>query len=632
MQDKNKQQNQSRFLLAAVLSLVVISVWGYFVKPEVTDENANTAQTEQTNSNTSSTPEAKETPEKKEEEIASTPDETKNRTVTIKTPLYEVKLDSKGAVATSWILLVNDTEGDGAKQNLYAQGTTKTEKIPLELIPPKALKQEPREVPFRLSTGDKTTDNFINQRNYTVSVSEDIIKLSGSDSKKIEFTLKDEETGTEVVKSFVFYADSYISDLSVKLEKGGKPVQNTKLLIGSSIGDQGVERYDFYKVEPEGIAFVIDDVDRQYAASIANKDEDKGLQKVEGEIDWAGIADTYFGMVVVPSKRLSGLEYRSTKYEIEVEPFHDGIIAWITRQKSTKTTKHLITAYVPITTDGEPNRVYTGTKDSFVLGDYGKRLTEVSGRKIDISEIINFGWIRFFTKPLSYPILVSLRFLTGFTHNYGISIIIFTFFFYSLLFPLRWYSSKSFKKAQKNAPKMKALQDKMKAMQKKGIPSDDPAMRKLQMDQLKMTKDAVPIGGCLPMLLQFPFLITIYYTVSIALGFRQASFLWLTDLSAADPYRLLPIGFAISMVLTFKFSPTTPAITPEQKMQQKMMSYIMPLMMLWIMWSAPAGLLLYWFTGNVIMFGQQMLINWMNKTDEDDAKKGNSKDKKLATT
>jgi membrane protein insertase Oxa1/YidC/SpoIIIJ len=70
------------------------------------------------------------------------------------------------------------------------------------------------------------------------------------------------------------------------------------------------------------------------------------------------------------------------------------------------------------------------------------------------------------------------------------------------------------------------------------------------------------------------------------------------------------------MVLSMKFTPMTATVTPEQQMQQKMMTYFMPVMMLWVMWSAPAGLLLYWFFGNVVSFGQQMIINKMNKTDE----------------
>ncbi len=181
---------------------------------------------------------------------------------------------------------------------------------------------------------------------------------------------------------------------------------------------------------------------------------------------------------------------------------------------------------------------------------------------------------------------------------------------------MRWYQSKSFKKASGNAPKMKELQDRLKEMQKKGVAADDPRMRELQMEQLKMTKDALPIGGCLPMLLQFPLLIALYTAVTISIGFRQATFLWLPDLSAADPYHFLEFGFAFSMILSMKFTPQAAVATPEQQMQQKMMTYLMPVMMLWIMWSAPAGLLIYWLFGNIVSFVQQIIINRINKSNE----------------
>jgi YidC/Oxa1 family membrane protein insertase len=160
---------------------------------------------------------------------------------------------------------------------------------------------------------------------------------------------------------------------------------------------------------------------------------------------------------------------------------------------------------------------------------------------------------------------------------------------------------------------MKEIQDKIKDLQKKGVPNDDPRMRVLQMEQLKMTKDALPLGGCLPMLLQFPLLIAFYTAVTVSLAVRQASFIWLPDLSAADPWHILEFAFAVSMILSMKFTPQAATVTPEQQTQQKMMTYFMPVMMLWVMWSAPSGLLLYWFFGNIVSFGQQMVINRLNK-------------------
>ena len=115
---------------------------------------------------------------------------------------------------------------------------------------------------------------------------------------------------------------------------------------------------------------------------------------------------------------------------------------------------------------------------------------------------------------------------------------------------------------------------------------------------------------------QFPLLIAFYTAITISLEARQASFIWLPDLSAADPWHILEFAFAISMVLAMKFTPTAPAVSPEQQMQQKMMTWLMPVMMLWVMWSAPSGLLLYWFFGNIVSFGQQMIINNLNKPTE----------------
>jgi YidC/Oxa1 family membrane protein insertase len=322
-------------------------------------------------------------------------------------------------------------------------------------------------------------------------------------------------------------------------------------------------------------------------------------------------------MVVVPQTPMQGVEFRASKYDVDIQPVYENIYRWVIRSPKTTETRHLVTTYLPISADGSPMKLYTGTNDYFLLSTLSDTLTKDVGRPIAIVDLINFSnywWLRWLTKPLSIPILYSLNFFNGLLHNYGVAIIIFTFLFYSLLFPLRWSQSKSFKKASGNAPKMKEIQDKIKALQKKGIPNDDPQMRALQMEQLKMTKDALPIGGCLPMLLQFPLLIAFYTAVTVSMEVRQASFMWLPDLSAGDPWHILEFAFALSMILSMKFTPQAATVTPEQQMQQKMMTYLMPVMMLWVMWSAPSGLLLYWFFGNIVSFGQQMIINRLNKT------------------
>lgn len=591
--------------------------WTYFFPPAKKPEQANT-NTAQTVAEQTATPNAGNQPNQPvQNQIASTPDDVPAKEITIKTPLYQVKLDSKGALAKSWILLKN-VSPKGEKP-LFADASGAGENQPLELISPEALKRSPQELPFRLATGDANLDNLINSRNYQVSASEEAVELGAGQSKQIEYVLRDEANSLEVVKTFNFNAESYVSDLSVKITKNGQIVPNTKLLIGASIGDHGINHHSYYHIESEAVAFVNGGTQRHTASGFIPSESESGNLAVSGDVDWAGVGDAYFAMAAVPSVKTNGLEYRASKYKVETKPFYYSIFSWITRQETTDETRHLLTAYVPIVADGSTNKIFTGTKDYFVLNHYNEILSSSVGRTIDIEDFINFSnWTIFrpIFKALSIPILYALTFLNSFTNSYGLAIIIFTLFFYSLLFPMRWYQSKSFKKASANAPKMKELQDKLKDYQKKGIPADDPRMRELQMEQLRMMKTAVPLGGCLPMLLQFPLLIALYTAVTIAIGFRQAPFLWLPDLSAGDPWHLLEFGFALSMILSMKFTPTTVATTPEQQMQQKMMTYLMPVMMLWIMWSAPAGLLLYWFSGNIVSFVQQMIINRINKTDD----------------
>ena len=189
------------------------------------------------------------------------------------------------------------------------------------------------------------------------------------------------------------------------------------------------------------------------------------------------------------------------------------------------------------------------------------------------------------------------------------AIILFTVVIYMLFFPLKWRSSKSMKKAQKLAPRMKELQEKIK-----GMKQNDPRLKELQMEQLRLMKEGNPLGGCLPLLIQMPFLIALYIAITISIDFRQSSFLWIPDLSAADPIKLLPILMAVSMLVLQLITPA-PSADP---LQRKMMAVIMPLMMLYILWSAPAGLLVYWLVGNLVGFGQQMLINRLLKSADDE--------------
>jgi YidC/Oxa1 family membrane protein insertase len=624
MEDSNKQDFQRRFLIAIVLSIAVLAGWMYFFPPPKPTPNAN-ANTEQANTNTAANnANTQQAPVQTQAAPYQVPQGVQNapqKVVTIDTPLYTVKLDARGAVPVSWVLKkMVSSEGE---RDLYSIASTKTDLIPLELISQKGLESSPREVPFRVVTGDAGIDVPVNENTYQVVADGDNISLSGNESKTVEFKQTDAATGVEVSKKFTFRADSPVSDLQVKLTKGGQPVPNTRISIGPSIGDQGIKKHYFYRSEPEAVAFVGNTIDRQYPASIADHKDPLGRMIFPGATDWAGVGDAYFAMAIVPAQQAQGVEFTGTKYDQEIPAgVREGqtLFQWALGYNDLKEVRHLTTVWMPIVADGSTNKVFVGAKDHFAFAAINQQASDGMGRTVNLENLINYGWDyvrRAIFYPLAVPILWCISKLNEITGSYGIAIILFTMVFYSLFFPLKLRSAKSMKKAQRHQPRMKEVQDLMKKLK-----ADDPRMKELQMEQLRLMKDSNFLGGCLPMLLQIPFFIALYTAITISVDFRQAAFLWLPDLSASDPFHLLEFAMAGSMVLSMMFAPAAPAMTPEQATQQKMMSYMMPVMMLWVLWGAPAGLLLYWFIGNIVTFGQQMLINRMNKSnapEEDNA-------------
>jgi YidC/Oxa1 family membrane protein insertase len=623
--NSNRQDFQKRFLIAIVLSIAILAGWTYFFPPPkpAPKDNSNT-NTEQAANNTAQQPAVAAPPQAPvaNYQVPEAAQSAPQKVITVDSPLYTVKLDARGAVPISWVIKKHkSSEGE---KNMYSIASTKDNLVPLELISQKGLENSPREVPFRVITGDGAIDAVVNENTYQVKSDGDDIHLNAGESKTIEFTQTDAATGLEAVKRFTFRADSPVSDLQIKITKNGQVVPGARLAIGPSIGDQGIRKHYFYRSEPEAVAFVGNTIDRQLPTSISEHKDPIGMIPYTGPTDWAGVGDAYFAMAVTPQQQSSGVEFSGTKYDQEIpQGVREGqtLFQWVMGSNDLKETRHLTTAWLPIAVDGSTNKVFVGAKDHFAFPEVNKQVNDGLGRSVDLENLINYGWDQYrraIFYPLAVPILWCIAKLSQLTGSYGIAIILFTMVFYSLFFPLKMRSAKMMKKAQKHQPRMKEIQDQMKKLK-----TDDPRTRELQMEQLKLMKESNFLGGCLPMLLQIPFFIALYTSITISADFRQAAFLWLPDLSASDPFHLLEFAMAGSMVLSMVFAPATPAMTQEQQMQQKMMSYLMPVMMLWVLWGAPAGLLLYWFIGNLVTFGQQMIINRMNKSGSAPAEDGN---------
>src|SRR2546423_1429731 len=590
---------QKRFILALIISTAILIGWTYLfpAKPTQPSNNSNTQQA----ANNSPTPlvQPEATPSQQQQTAqpeVSVSDNPAQRKIIIKSPLYEAELNTKGAVATSWVVKKNKSSG----VPLSSAGGSRQNPLPLQLISQEGVQRG--EAPLRVVTDNEDVNKVLASRNYKLNGASDdgsdfVVDLP-SGVRRLEFTLHDDATHVDIVKTITFNADSYSALLEVKLTRDGQTIPQAKLTIGPSIGDQGITHYTFYSVAPEGIAVV----DEKRASGLQAKTINENKQSpdhlaVNGEVGWAGVGDTYFAMLAVPSKKLSGLEYRTTKYEQDIA---DG----------KKEPRYLVTALVPIPTDGSVTSLYVGPKDVYLLNAASAEISGIVNRPVDLGQAIDYGWLSYLSRPLAAPILWSIKHLYQLTGSYGLAIIIFTIIIYSLFFPLKWQSSRKMKKAQKYAPRMKELQEKIK-----GMKQSDPRLKELQVEQLRLMKEANPLGGCLPLLIQMPFLFALYRAITISIDFRQATFLWIPELSAAEPtfIHILPLLMAGSMIVLQVITPA-PSTDP---MQRWMMAIMMPLLMLYMLWNAPAGLLVYWLVGNVVGFSQQFLINRMTKSEDD---------------
>ena len=589
---------QRRLLLALVISSAILFLWSYFY-PVSPPANQHPGATPSPAASPAATQQAPDTSTAQATPLpAPNVSAAPQRTLTVRTPLYEAKFDTLGAEPVSWIIKVNKINN----REVFSVGGRKEDRVPLQLISPEGLTRQPRVVPFQLQTGDETLDHALSSSTYKVEGVDqpngDVdVNLGAGQKKELTFVLED-SSGVQVRKKLVFDAERYETDLSVLVKRGEQTIPQVKISIGPSIGDQGVSHHTFYSVAPEAVSFVNGKLERHPPAGINGNSSSPDRLVLNGPVDWAGVADTYFAMVAVPSKKTDGLEYRTVAYEHKPNG-------------GTAEKRFLTTAYMPIPADGSPTIIYSGPKDHDLLTQSSQGIAAVVQRPIDLEGLIDYGFLGWISRPLAIPILRAITYLFKVTGSYGVAIILFTIVIYSLFFPLKWRSSKAMKKAQKLAPKMKELQEKIK-----GMKQNDPRLKELQMDQLRLMKEGNPLGGCLPLLIQMPFLFALYRSITISLDFRQASFLWIPDLSAAEPYliHLLPILMTGTMVVLQLVTPA-PSADP---LQRKMMAIGMPIFMLYILWSAPSGLVLYWLVGNIVGFSQQFLINRMTKSDEEE--------------
>ncbi|KAB7894718.1 membrane protein insertase YidC [Rouxiella sp. S1S-2] len=204
---------------------------------------------------------------------------------------------------------------------------------------------------------------------------------------------------------------------------------------------------------------------------------------------------------------------------------------------------------------------------------------------------VDYGWLWF----ISQPLFKLLKFIHSFIGNWGFSIIIITFIVRGIMYPLTRAQYTSMAKMRMLQPKLAAMRERI---------GDDKQRMSQEMMALYKTEKVNPLGGCLPLVIQMPIFLALYYMLSGSIELRHAPFaLWIHDLSAQDPYYILPVLMGITMFFIQKMSPTT----VTDPMQQKIMTFMPVIFTVFFLWF-PSGLVVYYIVSNLVTILQQQLI------------------------
>ena len=274
---------------------------------------------------------------------------------------------------------------------------------------------------------------------------------------------------------------------------------------------------------------------------------------------------------------------------------HYFVSAWVPPQDQTNSlySRTLQNQYAVIGYMGEPVQIGAGetaTISSILyMGPKNQEELAKLARGLDLT--VDYGilwWI-------SQPLFKLLKFLHSLVGNWGVAIILITIIVKGAMYWLTKKQYESMARLRNLAPKMQQLKDRY---------GDDRQKMSQAMMEMYRKEKVNPMGGCLPLLLQMPIFLALYWVLMESVELRHADFaLWITDLSVKDPYFVLPILTGASMYLLQKLQPTT--ITDP--MQQKIMQFMPVMMSIFFLWF-PAGLVLYWLVSNIITLIQAKMI------------------------
>ncbi len=388
---------------------------------------------------------------------------------------------------------------------------------------------------------------------------------------KLSYTNQD----VDVNKIYVFHRSSYVIDVRYEIHNKSSNVITPSVyyqIVHDNQSNQGTRMMPTFT---GGAYFTNSDNYKKIKFADMSK-ADFTKTSTDG---WIGLVQHYFVSAWIPADNL--------KREFYTKKLSDSIF-------SIGSVSEL-GAIQPSSTFNVSARLYTGPQTQSELKKTAKGLEYT----------VDYGWLTVIATPLFW-ILSAIH---SIVNNWGVSIILLTFLIKLLFYPLSAASYRSMAQMREVAPRLQSLKDKF---------GDDKQKLQQAMMELYKTEKINPMGGCLPILVQIPVFISLYWMLLGTVEMRHAPFFgWIKDLSAIDPYYVLPILMGSTMIIQSKLNPK-----PADPVQAKVMM-IMPVVFSVFFFFFPAGLVLYWLVNNILSIAQQWRINKVIHKENLAKKKGN---------
>jgi YidC/Oxa1 family membrane protein insertase len=390
-------------------------------------------------------------------------------------------------------------------------------------------------------------------------------RLSGGAAQlEVPLVWSDPSTGLRVERTYVFKRGSYQVDLKTRvINEGSSPVDLTPYYQFTRHGE-APRGESFFLYTYTGPAFYTD-AKKFQKVNFADIEKGKADHEKTATDGWVGMIQHHFVTAWLPRD--------GVKREYYTRSLGEGLYsAGVILAEGQLAPGEEKTFSIPL---------YAGPQVQSVL--------EKTAPGLDLSR--DYGWLT----PLAYPIFWSLEKIERLVGNWGWAIIILTILIKLALYPLSAAGYKSMAKMKKLTPRLQQLKETY---------GDDRAKLHQAMAEMYKKEKINPLGGCLPILIQIPVFIALYWVLLAAVEMRGAPWIgWITDLTAPDPWYILPVVMGITSILQVKLNPQ-----PMDPMQAKIMM-IMPVAFTVMFVFFPAGLVLYWVVNNILSIAQQWAIN-----------------------